>query len=434
MKKGKKFAALLLVASMVVAGLTGCGNKDDVSTSSGNTPTPAKDVESKDVTLTVWSAAEDQKAYDGYPSGLLAYWCDEFNKAHPEWNITFKYEVCSEADAKNTILKDVEVAADVFMYANDQIPELVNAGAIAKIGGSALENMKASNSQTMVDSVSFEGGYYGFPYTPNTVFLYYDSSIFTEDEVKSLNTMMEKDLPAGVAAFSHELTNSWHIEQFYYAGGMSLFGVDGTDGAAGTNVGDLSFVTEYLIDLVANPKFHKEAGDDSIAMFSEGKLGAFITGSWKADAIKTALGDNFATAALPAVTFDNGVTGNMKQFTGSKAVGANSHSKNLDVAIALAEYLGSEDVQMIRFENRSITPVHVSLANNADVLANPIASAESAVVAGASMAQPLVNEMQNWWSPAETMGNEIFNGTVTKGNAAEKTKAFQDSVNAGSGL
>lgn len=438
MRKAKKLLALAMVSTMAATSILACGSKDgeknnetsQANNESKDTQNEASNSEGevKTVDLLVWSPAEDQS------NGLLEKWCEEFDEAHPEWEINFTYGVCSEADAKTTILNDPTVAADVFMFANDQIPELVNAGAIAKIGGKTAEAVKTDNNDVIYNSVVYEDGVYGVPYAPNTCFLYYDKSIFTEDDVKSLNTMLEKDLPDGTAAFSCEITNSWHIETFYYAGGMELFGPDGLDGTAGTNAGELSFVTDYLVDLMSNPKFHVESGDDSISMFKEGKLGAFISGDWKADAIKEALGDNFATAQLPSITFDNGTTGDMKFFAGSKAVGVNPNSENMDVAVALAAYLGSESVQKDRFETRGIVPTNVTLAESDEVKADPIASAIAAVVANTSKTQPMVKEMSNWWSPAESMGKEIKNGTVTKDNSVEKTKQMGDAISTGSGL
>ena len=46
----------------------------------------------------------------------------------------------------------------------------------------------------------------------------------------------------------------------------------------------------------------------------------------------------------------------------------------------------------------------------------------------------MVKEMNNWWKPAESMGNEIKNGTVTKDNSEQKTKEMGDAINTGSGL
>ena len=46
-----------------------------------------------------------------------------------------------------------------------------------------------------------------------------------------------------------------------------------------------------------------------------------------------------------------------------------------------------------------------------------------------SVLQPFVASMNNCWTPVENMGKAIRNGTVTKENAAEQTKAMNDAMN-----
>ena len=216
LKKLKKIAAATLVCGMVMTGMAGCACGRD-SGDGGNQTTPGvgqsgnEGGEAKKITLRVWSPAEDQAAQKGAPNGLLAKWCEEFDDAHPEWDITFQYGVCSEGDARDVVTKDLDAAADVYMYANDQMATLVGAGALAEFGGSALDTIRQANNDTMFQSVTYEDGVYGVPYTPNTLILYYNDEMFDEDEVKSLNTMLDKDLGKGVAAFAMDITDSWYI-------------------------------------------------------------------------------------------------------------------------------------------------------------------------------------------------------------------------------
>lgn len=439
-KVKKRGIAFLLLAVCLSGSITGCKSNKNNGGSVTKAPTGqgqggAETTPSvKDVKLTVWTPAEDQAASESVPNGLLTKWCTEFQKEHPEWNIMFSFGVCSEGDARDVVLKDLDAAADVYMFANDQMATLAKAGALAEFGGSTAEKIKNDNSETMYQSVLFNGGVYGIPYTPNTVFLYYNNDLLTEEDVTSLNRMLEKDLPKGVAAFGMETTNSWYLEQFYYAGGFSLFGADGTEADKGTDIGSFSFVTDFLVDLMKNPRFHKESGDDSIARLENGTLASLVTGSWKASAIRDALGEKFATAQLPTVTFENGVTGTMKHFTGSKAVGVNPRSKNMAAAIAFAQYLGSETVQRDRFLYRNITPVNVNLAASEEVQNSEIARAENAVVQNTSVVQPMVDEINNWFTIAETFAEEIYNGSITRQNSEQKTKALEEAINQGNGL
>lgn len=413
----RKFWAVMLAASMT-AGLTGA-------------MTVSAD-EVRDVTLTVWGPQEDQEPREGYDSGILASMCEAFNEEHPEWNITFEYGVCGEDVAKDEVTKDVDAAGDVYMFANDQLPVLVGAGAVAELGGTNLETVQSSYSESMVNTVTYEGGVYGVPYAYNGWFMFYDKSKFTEDEVKNLDTMLAKDLGDDVTNVMFCLGNSWYIPAFYYGVGGTLFGADGTDGSAGCDFDDEKglAVTDYLIDLAANPKFANQSNEEAgkaIAAFEEGKLGAFFTGSWDREAIEAALGENFGCAACPSFTAGE-YEGTMKSFAGSKAIGVNPACTDMDVAVALAIYLGNTDCQAIRYQERGVVPL------DSEGLDDVMLTAITDTVNNTSVAQPLVQEMNNWWSPAEAFGKAIVAGEVTHDNAQEKLSTFISNVISGAEL
>ena len=417
----KKLCALLLTTAMLTTAVTGCGSSSGSEEKKASSDT-AVTQETKDVTLTVWGPQEDQAKVTGDDEGILKAMCEKFNDQHPEWNITFKYGVCSEGDAKDVVTKDVDAAADVYMFANDQIPTLVGAGALSKLGGTTVDTIKEENDETMANSVIYQDAYYGVPFTSNTWFMYYDKSKYSEEDVKSLDTMMAKDLGKGVTNFAFALDNSWYIAAFYYAAGGTLFG-DGTDASAGCDWDNENgvAVTKYLVDLANSSKFSCEKEGSSIAKFKAGKLGAYCSGSWDAAAIKEALGKNFAVTQIPTVNI-NGTDGQMKSFAGSKAIGVNPKCKNQDVAVALALYLGGEECQQLRFDTRGIIPTNKVVADSDSVQKDAVSVAQRQEIENASVLQPMLDEMGSYWTPAETMGKEIVQGNVTADNAEQKTK------------
>ena len=436
----KKRLLTVVLAMTMVASLVACGKKDTTEPTTevkeGVTVTEEvaeeKPVEVKDVTLTVWGPQEDQEAKEGYDKGILVAMTEKFASEHPEWNITFKYGVCGEDVAKDEVTKDVETAGDVYMYANDQLPILVEAGAIAQIGGTNLETIKSEYSESMVNTVTYEGGVYGVPFAYNGWFMFYDKSKFSEDEVKDLDVMLAKDLGADTTNVMFPLSNSWFIPAFYYGVGGTMFGADGTDGSLGCDFNDEKglAVSNYLVDLAANPKFGNQSNEEAgkaIALFEEGKLGAFFTGSWDRANIEAALGENFACAALPSFKAGD-YAGTMKSFAGSKVIGVNPTSKNMDVAVALALFLGNAESQAIRYNVRGVVPLESEGLN--DVMLTAITD----TINNTSVAQPLVSQMNSWWSPAEAFGKAVVAGEVTKSNVKEKLDAFVGNVNAETGL
>lgn len=420
----KKALSLFLVTAMAVS-MVGCGSKDaDKNTEKKDTEVTAateKEATAEDEAwegdLTVWSPQEDQD------TNWLQDQCEAFAAEHPNWKINFNYGVCPEGEAKDNVTKDVEAAADVYMLANDNIPDLVSAGALSELGGDYLGYVTSTNSDSILASVTYNDSVVAFPFTPNTWFMYYDKSVFSEDDVKNFDTMLEKAGEAGKKV-SFKLTDSWYIEAFYVANGCTLFG-DGTDTDAGIDFGGdkAAAVTEYLVDLAANPNFLVDADGSGLAGLGD-SVAALFSGTWDAEAVKEKLGDNMGVAALPTVTID-GKEGQMKSFIGSKAIGVNPNAENQQVAMSLAAYLAGEKAQTAHYEMRNLLPsnINISLADD------PIATAVTNVMTDTSIMQPLCKEMSNYWSPAENMGKNIQSGEVTKDNAAEKTEEMNTTMN-----
>lgn len=420
----KKALSLFLVTAMAVS-MVGCGSKDtdkntekkDTEVAAATEKEAAAEDEAWEGDLTVWSPQEDQD------TNWLQDQCEAFAAEHPNWKINFNYGVCPEGEAKDNVTKDVEAAADVYMLANDNIPDLVSAGALSELGGDYLGYVTSTNSDSILASVTYNDSVVAFPFTPNTWFMYYDKSVFSEDDVKNFDTMLEKAGEAGKKV-SFKLTDSWYIEAFYVANGCTLFG-DGTDTDAGIDFGGdkAAAVTEYLVDLAANPNFLVDADGSGLAGLGD-SVAALFSGTWDAEAVKEKLGDNMGVAALPTVTID-GKEGQMKSFIGSKAIGVNPNAENQQVAMSLAAYLAGEKAQTAHYEMRNLLPsnINISLADD------PIATAVTNVMTDTYIMQPLCKEMSNYWSPAENMGKNIQSGEVTKDNAAEKTEEMNTTMN-----
>ena len=445
----KKKALALLLTTAMVASLVGCGGNntatnapaDNAATDDAATDDAADDAATDDAatddaaddsaeapaeeepvtaTLLVWAPSEDQDAEQG---AWLQTMCDQFNEAHPNWDLTFEYGVCPEGEAKATVTADVEAAADVYMFANDNLPDLVAANAISELGGAAAEYVQSTNSQAVVDSVTYDGGIYGVPFTTNTWYMYYDKAAFTEEEAKSLDAMLAKD------KVSFPLTNSWYIASFFVANGGTLYG-DGTDEAAGIDFGGEKGeqVTQYLLDLVANPNFVNDQDGAGLAGLRDGSVKAIFSGSWDAAAVKEALGENFAAVALPTINV-GGADKALKAFAGSKAIGVNPNTEYPQVAVELAKYLGSAEAQKSHYELRNVVPCNTEVLSDATLAADPVVVAQNATFDTTSIIQPFVPAMNNYWSPAENYGKSLVSGEITADNVAEKVAALNDALN-----
>lgn len=424
---GKKIFTLLLALCMVTGLFAGCAKTpapdETQGETTGSTGEPTSDStaapEAEKMTLKVWSPAEDQNPELG---AWLVTMCNQFNELHPEWDITFEYGVCTESDAKKLVPQDIDAAADVFLYSSTGLENLCQANTLAELGGKYREAVEANYPQSMVDCLIFDEGLYGVPMTTNTYFMYYDKSVFTEEDVLSLDTMLTK----GKVAFP--LTNGFYLGAFYQANGCEFFGPDGKDREAGIQVGGEKgiAVTNMLVDLVKNPNFIVAQPEDAIAMMREGNCDAYICGTWQAAQTEEILGENYGVAVVPSVLID-GVEKPIRPFTSAKAIGVKSTTAHPEAALNLALYLGGYDAQKAHYEMRGYIPCENKLVS--EVQDDPICRVDSKTVNEIAIPRSCFTEFSFFWTPAESMGTELRDGVITHENAAEKTEAFNKACN-----
>lgn len=420
----KKIIALLLASVMVIGLFAGCGSAPAESKAPAAPKATEADANAapEAISLKVWGPQEDQADNNSF----LPVACQKFNEAHPEWDITFTFEVCAEGDAGTQVTKDPSAAADVYMFANDQLGVLIQANAIARLGGAALDEVKAANSETMVTSVTSGEGVYGVPYTGNTWFMYYDKSVYTEEDIKSLDAMMAKK------TVSFPVTDTWYVPAFFFGMGGTMFG-DGTDGAAGITFGgdNGAAATAYLANALAAGTMIDGAAGAGLSSLRNGTVGAIFSGTWDAKNVEEALGENYGAAQLPTFTV-NGEEHQLYSFSGSKAYGVNPNSANMKAATALALWLGSAEMQDLHYElrNGEVIPCNAQLlASDTDYTSNPAALAQNDTIANTSKLQPSIPEMGMYWSNAESLGKALVNGEVNANNAAELTEKWNTGLN-----
>ena len=422
----KKIIAMLLALVMVL-GLAACGASEPAATEAPKTETPAPAATEaagpEAITLKVWAPQEDQVDANSW----LMQVQKNFEAAHPEYAITWDNGVCSEGDAANLVTADPAAAADVYMFANDQLGTLIQAGALAKLGGSYLEQVQADVSATYQNTVtSTDGAVYGFPVAPNTWFMYYNKALVGDADLTSMESVLEK----GVVAM--EIKNSWYLPSFFFAAGGTLFGETGADAAAGIKFGGEVGVkaTNAVLDLLANPNFKVDGDGFGSTGLKDGTVAAYFSGSWDYAGLYEALGEDLGAVAAPTVMMD-GAPAQLKAYAGSKAVGVNPNAKNMKAAMQFAAFLASSDSQLLRFQLRNITPAVTALAENADVAASIVAVAESNTMAYTSVAQPTIAEMNPVWGPVGTFGTNLAEGAVTADNVQESVDALDAQLNGG---
>jgi len=418
----KKILALVLAVVMVMsmaACSTSTTNPGDTTAGTQGSTGP------KEYTIKVWTPAEDQAEGNNW----LVKMEEAFAAAHKDYKITWVNESLSEADAAGTVAGDVTASADVYMFANDQLGSLITAGGLSQLGGSFLEQVKNDNSEFMVSTVTHtDNGVYGFPVTNNTWFTYYNTDIFTAEDVKNLDTMLAK----GKVAFP--FNTGWNVGCFFLATGGSVFGPKGLDAEAGIQYGGENGykAAKKMVELCAHENM-VEVGQQ-VGNLTAGEVGATFSGSWDAAAVKEALGDKMGVAPIPTVTID-GQEYQLKALGGSKCVGVNPNSGATDktkqkVATEFAAFLASADAQLERYNMRGVIPAAKSLLNNETIQKDPVAVAEINTMANCTVIQSALPEMGNYWTPVETFGKNCAAGDITLDNYKQAVDKMMEQLNA----
>ena len=351
---------------------------------------------SKDVTLTMWGAEEDQD--------LLREISDKFIEKYGNYGgkITINLGVQSESTAKDTVLTDPTAAADFYAFADDQLNELVKAGALQEVQLNA-DDVKNRNTPASVDAATMDGKLYAYPLTAdNGYFMFYDKSFFTEDDVKSLDTMMEKAAAAGKKV-SMDVANGWYLYSFYAGAGLNLgLADDGVNTVCNWNEAPGADVTQAVIDICKNPGFIALKDEEFTGKLKDGTLVAGVNGTWRANDAAEVWGDNYAACKLPTYTL-NGEQVQMASFSGFKLIGVNPHSANVGAAMLLADFVTNEENEGLRFKERTQGP------SNINALAAASSPALTAVVDQSEYAT-LQRVGGNYWASAETLGSICVNG------------------------
>lgn len=410
----KKLISMLLCATMVTTMFAGCGSSSDNKKAD-------KDASNETVKLTLWGAEGDQDFLKGVVKN--------FEAAYPDQKFDIQIGVESESTAKDTVMTDIEAAADVYSFASDQLADLVRAGALANLddpelsdvyskAGKSIDDIKAANVEDSIEAASVDGKLYAFPTSgANTYFLFYDSSVISAEDAASWNTLLAAAKKAGKKV-GMTLNSGWYNASFFYGAGFTTgLNEDGTTtmdwngtSAAGYKGTD---VVKSMLDIASDSAF-KPITDGKISdTIASGELCAVVSGVWDAPNAQKVWGDGYAAVKLPTYTLGDDQI-QMAPAYGYKFEAVNAYSKNLGWATLLAEYIANEESQTAHFEQVETPPTNKksleldSLKENVAVLA-ATSEGEFGVIQ---------NVGGKFWDPTKTFGEMIAKRKVKSGDEA----------------
>lgn len=317
---------------------------------------------------------QEQQTAKGHQDVKLKFWCDEdesalfqeminaFIEEHKdEANIEVEYEMVGASACKDTIVEDVNNAADFFSMPDDQLRTLVAAGVLEEIPDGDM--IAERNLEGASEAASLNGKMFAYPVTAdNGYFLFYDKDYFTEEDVKTLDQILEV-CEKKKKKFVMDWSSGWYLYSFFGNTGMSVgLNEDGLTNHCDWNSTENAIkgvdVAKSLLQISSSPafkssgEFPKEAKKNAIAI---------VSGVWDINAIKEAYGEDYGACKLPTFTC-KGKQIQMASFTGYRLIGVNAYSPNREWAEKIAEYLTNEENQNLRFERSDRGPSNKNAA------------------------------------------------------------------------
>lgn len=406
----KKLMLLITVCISVLMVVAGCSNESG----GGQSGKPSDEK----VTLKVWVDPDSGEYYKKV--------VDNFIKENSDKKYEIEVVESDTGKAQEFIKKDPDAAADVFSMPHDQLGQLVESGTVYK-NTKYSDEIKESNIEPAVEAASYKGDLYGYPYGIESLFLYYDKSKLTEEDVKSFEGITKK---AKLGLNLSETGANYVVAPFFLANNVKLYGDNGEDLKGSTfNSKEGLQVLEWIASL-KNNKNVVHVNADSISALESGKINSLISGPWTYNQVKEVLGDNMGVAVYPTADFGNGPV-QLKAFLGVKLYSVKATTKYPLEAMKLANYLASNEIQEKTFKEKGYTPSSKEVQENVDVKANEqattviqMAKPENSVV------MPKIPEIVTFWPPADALIIDTYNGKIAKENMKTKLDQLAEDISA----
>ncbi len=389
MKKSKILIAVLLATVMVlsVVAMTACKQE-------------------KAIELLVWAPSNAQTFYKEWAEKWAADYKDSQGR-----QFRVKLGIMSEGEAGTNVMNAPEDSADVFCFADDQVSKLVTAGALAAIGNPTEGAAKAiadRNVESSVEAATYDGKLYAYPMqADNCYFLYYNSEVLSEEDIKSWEGIFAAvNEVNGSATGTDRVKVQWDYGTAWYQASL-FFAFGGEANETSTNfdtpeVGIKALKAAYYLS--SQQDITMMSPDDAKAGLIDGTIVAGVAGSWIYSG-DTGVSKNtkIKLAPLPSITVD-GETKTMKSFLGSKLIGVNGQGKYLEASHALANYLTGEEVQTAKVTALSAGPSNKNSANSDAAKALPTLEVISKQQAN-TVAQ--INLPEGFWDALPTCVNAM---------------------------
>ncbi|ANE47244.1 hypothetical protein SY83_14305 [Paenibacillus swuensis] len=428
---------VLLMAVIMVFTLAACGGGANNAANTNNAP--ANGAEGTNAGNEA-ATEEEFKPEEGaklvvWDGGEQKPFIEEVGKAFQEKygvEVTFT-EVGADKSVERIITDGpAGVGADVFVAVHDRTGSAVSSGVVLP-NDQFEEETKAAAFETAIQAVSNDGILYGYPKSVETTAVFFNKDLIpnvpaTWDEVvKFAGTF--NDTKANKFAYMWDTGSSYWGYGFFGGYGSYVFGKEGTDP---TDIGlnnEAGIEAAKFIQSLTSIIPLKSAdinGDIRKSLFTSNKLAMNVSGPWDSTSFKEGV-KNLGVAPYPKLP--NGEQ--MKPFSGVKAYFVNAYTKYPNAAKMFASFASSAEYQKRNYVLTGLLPSNKSLAEDADIKNDPIASGFLAQFAN-SVPMPSIPEMAQYWAPMDAALASLWNDKTDPKKAMDNAvQQMKDNISTG---
>jgi arabinogalactan oligomer/maltooligosaccharide transport system substrate-binding protein len=364
------------------------------------------------IKLKIWGPNQEQN--------FLQAKAEEFKTANPSLNVEFEFAAVGEPELKSVLTLDIAGGADVFAFPDDQLQDLVTAGALSPVQQYRTDVI-ARNIEWSVDLAKIGETVYAYPNTAdNGVFMYYDKRHITAEQMTSLDSILAV-AQAKNSSIVIDPMGGWAMSMWFATSGNISWNaatrrqtIDWNN-AAGLNSAkgmfDAYATNRVIRDQGLMPTLFLENETD----ITKGII-AGVSGTWNANALTGILGaQNIGMIKMPTFKAGSGSQVQLGSMVGAKLIGVNGFTKQPAIAHQFANFLTNADTQKARAIALGVGPSNLAAA--ADPLVQAIPSIK-AISDQAAFGIPQAQSVSSfYWTPAGAFADAV----ITEARAIDTT-------------
>jgi len=355
------------------------------------------------IKLKVWGPNQEQN--------FLQAKAEEFKTANPNLNIDFEFAAIGEPDLSGLLTIDVAGGADVFAFPDDQLQDVVTAGALSPVQQFRADVI-ARNIDWSVDVATVGDTVYAYPNTAdNGVFMYYDKRHISAGQMTSLDSILaiaeEKNSKIVIDPAGGWVMSMW----FATTGNISWDAAKQEQTIDWNNPAGLNAAKGMFKAYSTNRIIRSEKALASLFLQNETDITqgviAGVSGTWNAGIFTNILGsENIGMIKMPTFTVGSGEQVQLGSMIGAKLIGVNGFTKQPALAHQFANFLTNANTQKDRAIQLGVGPSNLVAASDSLVKVIPSVIAFSDQVPYGILQAKSVSSF--YWSPAGAFADAVI--------------------------